>query len=221
MTSPSSFPPLSVDELLLFLASLSDQQFAEILDEVRSPRAFEADADRVADIAARIDASEKSIGFILTFVEFLYDNIVADGDSDAVRLQTINRLVAAVEFKEPETESQKAIVSDRLARLTADNKFAKIRRKIERLKKGFLPNAVAFSTFVDVRPMISEDRASIDSFIPMVQLRISTTQGDDESSTVVQLDEKALSKLLEAIEDASKKLRLVKSNDLFKSRIVS
>jgi hypothetical protein len=84
-----------------------------------------------------------------------------------------------------------------------------------------LPNAVAFSSFVDLRPMIDQDRSAIDGLVPVIQLRISTEQGNDEGNAVIQLDEKALMKLSEAIEDANKKLQLLKNDNFFKSRIVN
>lgn len=221
MALPGSFPPPSLDELLTFLATLTDQQFSEIEGEVLSPSAFEADADRVATIAARLQVNRATIGFLLTFLEFFYSRLISDATSSEDRFQTIERLVSSSKFRGAEAESQKAIARDRLMRLTTENRYAKLRRKIDRLKTGFIPSGVAFSTFVDLRPMISEDRNSIDGFVPVVQLRISTEQGDDESTTVVQLDEKALSKLSEAVDDASKKLRLIKDDDFFKSRIVN
>lgn len=227
MASRRIFPPVTMAEVLADIMALSDDEFDAIDSEVKSPDAFDAGSERCTSIAEKLGLDRESVGYLLSFLEFIYSRVNKDDPSDEIRSEMIDKLFSTVQFEQEPNESDEAQANSiarlkkRLLQLTAYNPNAKIRNKVDRLKKGFLPNAVAFSTFVDLRPIIDDERERISGYVAILQLRISTEQSDKEEFTVVQLDPKALNKLSEAIDDAKRKLALLDSDDFLAPRIMN
>ncbi len=133
----------------------------------------------------------------------------------------ITELLTSIEVKKDD-QAAAAKLTDRLTKLLSYNESAEKRDKVGRLSKGFLPNAIGFSSFLDLRPNITSDRTSISEFVPIVQFRIRTEDGDDDEELFVfQLDERALEKLLEAVKDVQKKFEIIKNDPMISKRIVA
>jgi hypothetical protein len=207
-------------EVLEELGSFTDLEFEIVLAETTTLAAFDSSQERCEAIAKKIDRDSGVFGYIFTVLDFLYREVRRKAKDENTLKLLIDELIASFELGKDEKENVK-MLSERLLKLLSYNQNAERRDKIGRLKRGFLPNAVGFSSFVDLRPNIGADRSKIDEFVPLVQFRISTDSDDDEQrSWVVQLDERALDKLSQAIEDVQKKLQLLKGDAAVAPRIV-
>ncbi len=96
-------------------------------------------------------------------------------------------------------------------------------RKIQRLQSGFLPNALGFASFVDLRPDFGDklDSLQLQGYVPLVQFRITTDSTvADEKTFVFQLNEEALADLRKAAERAEAKLSALKEKSLVAAQII-
>jgi hypothetical protein len=207
-------------EVIEELGSFTDQEFEILLAETVTPAAFDSSQERCETIAKKINRDSSAFGYLFTALGFLYREVRRKAKDENTLKLLIEELLASFELAKDEKANAKTL-SERLLRLLSYNQNAERRDKIGRLKRGFLPNAMGFSSFVDLRPNIGADRSKVDEFVPLVQFRISTDSDDDEQrSWVFQLDERALDKLSKAIEDVQKKLELLKRDAAVSARIV-
>ena len=94
----------------------------------------------------------------------------------------------------------------RLSVILGQRRSADSFRKAQRLRIGFIRNATSFSSLVDLRPDFSDDKKSVERLIPVAQLRISTdADGPDFKEIVIQLDERSLARLREALNEMEQK----------------
>jgi hypothetical protein len=102
----------------------------------------------------------------------------------------------------------------RLTELLARKKNHERHKKIQRLQVGFIPNAIGFSTFLDLRPDFNEGKPeTIQGFLPVMQLRISTDADNPAMRRLVmQLDEEGLAEMKKAIDRLIEKLDLLKKD---------
>jgi len=203
--------------MLQMVVELSDHDLATIDEEIRGQDCFEFGADRCSRIERATDLSAIDVEHLLLFLNFLYSETSRKASDDQGRNDLLEHLVAS-EWTGDEDLAPKLI--ERLLRLTAPNSQADFRLKAERLQTGFLPNAMSFSSFLDLRPIIDETRSKIEGFLTVVQFKIVAGNGDDETTTVIQLNEQSLESLAEAIKDAQAKMMLARSDEYFSSRIV-
>ena len=210
---PSStrlFPPLSVKEVLEEFGSFSDPEFELFLSETLTLAAFDSSPERCETVAKKIDKDPGLLGYIFGALDFLYREVRRKAKDELTLTRLIDELLSALEIESSDKTDVKKL-KERLVRLLSYNQSAERRDKVGRLARGFLPNAIGFSSFVDLRPNLDAGRTKVDEFIPLVQFRIRTESDDDEEeSWVFQLDERALDKLSEAIEDVRNKLRVIK-----------
>jgi hypothetical protein len=227
MVSRRVLPPFSIADMLTMILELSDEQFSALERDIRSPLGFGTSEERCARLADALGSSQENVEFLLSFLEFVYRRVQNEGGANTTQEEMIDSIFSSISF-EPEvgktggeTKASIALLRTRLLRLSSFNEHAEIRRKVDRLKNGFLPNAVAFSSFVDLRPVFDEERENINGYVITTQLRISTEQADKEDSLVIQLSPHALSKLADAVNDAKKKLSLLESDDSIAPRIMN
>jgi hypothetical protein len=207
-------------EVLEELESFTDKEFEILLAETATPEVFENSQERCETIAKKLDRDPAIFTFMFATLDFLYTEVTRKAKDEITLKLLIDELLKFSGFRKDE-KSEVTTLSNRLLRLLSYNENAERRDKISRLKRGFLPNAVGFSSFVDLRPNIGSDRSRINEFVPLVQFRISTDSDDDEQrSLVFQLDERALGKLSEAVQDLQKKLDLLRRDAAVSARIV-
>jgi len=108
----------------------------------------------------------------------------------------------------------------RIAELVAKNPFLERRRKLNWLRKGILETESDFSSFVDLLPSFSEDRRTIEEFLPIAIFRIfvESDRGEDRSH-VFQLNAEGVAKLKAAVDDLEKKLESLKQDESILPRL--
>ncbi len=94
-------------------------------------------------------------------------------------------------------------------------------RKIQRLQSGFLPNALGFASFVDLRPDFGDtaEITQVQGYVPVVQLRI-TTDSSEQKTFVFQVSEEMLADLKKTIERAETKLATLKEKSPVSAHIL-
>ena len=108
----------------------------------------------------------------------------------------------------------------KLARLLARNDALERLRKLRKLRTGLLDTAVAFSSFVDIRPRFAEDRSSLEELVPMIILSVVTrSESESDRSPVFQLDLGGLAKLRATLDDIDKKLRVLREDKQISDRL--
>jgi hypothetical protein len=205
-------------EFLAALQSLGEAEFAALRTYATGPHAFDLDEMRVRNLADEIKLGAEATGHLIATVAFLYDQIGATELEEErlreVALQLITSLTDEEKFKDP-------VTVDRLIAILRKNPGADAFNKIQRLRSGFLKNAVGFSTFVDARPDFTADYQEIRGLVPVVQLRITTdSQDPTERSIVFQLDERGLLNLEKTIQTAKQKIDTLVGTPLFARLIV-
>jgi hypothetical protein len=81
------------------------------------------------------------------------------------------------------------------------------------LTSGILPSASGFASFVDLRPSFTPGRDDIDEFIPVIILGVDVeTTSSQESTFSFQTTAAGLRQLERVLEDARKKLELLRSS---------
>ncbi|WP_092028855.1 hypothetical protein [Bradyrhizobium sp. OK095] len=211
--------------MLAEIAQLSDTQIDVIESEMKRPQASLSDNARWDILAEKLGLDREIVEYLFSFLAFLNTELDKKASNEAERALLIDSLLSDFEVEHDEDETPEEVAStvhrlkQRLLTLAAHSDGAVFHRKILRLRKGFLRNAKSFSTFVDLRPALNEDRTAIDGFVTIVQMQISTDRDDEEPTILMQLDSEALSKLLEAVVDAQKKVALMESSGYSLDRI--
>lgn len=211
--APVVILPNSLETLVARIGTLSDKGYRILRDEVGGDDAFNADNDRCERLAADLALPTEDIPYLLATLELLYGRLKGLR-SEAQRAAAIGHLVG--NFDESQlAEQERGKLIARLIELTAPNSQVDLAQKVRRLRTGFLDNATAFSTFVDVRPDYTSEYEAISRLVPIIQLMVSTDAEDPTKRHVVfQLDEKALAGLKSIVSDTEKKLQTLKNQSL-------
>lgn len=211
------FPSSAVMSVLEPLASIPKDMFDVLLNEVRSPIAFDASKERCEKLADRISIKAEQIGMLLNVLKALYSrlkSIEAIGGSRAPLLDDfVDEMAADEDYDNIENIS---IIKSRLLEILTVNNNIDSATKIERLKNGFIDSAVTFSTFVDLRPNFDDsNRDKIIGFVPMVQMRIQTnSKSDNNRNIVLQINQKTLFNLKKIISETEEKLNAIRKSNL-------
>ena len=211
---PRLFPRLglTVKQIIEVVAGLDALAFDWLLAEIRGPSAFDASKERVEVLATGIGSEPESIGGLLNGLGYLYAQVQGKGSDQEAFSDIISELLLTV-YQEDRKAIPREPAVTRLTQLLSRNTNADELRKLRRLKSGFLPNATAFSTLVDLRPNFDEERERLLAFIPILQFRVATDAEDpDEALMVFQMDIRGLAKLKTCIEEAEKKLASVRKD---------
>lgn len=212
------YPPLP--DTLALVASLSEDKFRLLLEEITGPQAFERDIDRCTSLSESLGQKNISDVYnLLSSLNFLY---VRCRELEASDIELTAGLREFLEISELISEfgedTEKGF--KRIVQLVKRNTTLEQKRKLRWLRTGILENAVEFSSFVDIRPSFSEDRKIIETFIPIIILRIGTESDQrKDQSYVFQLTENGLKKLREAIDDIAMKLSTVQTDTKLGDRI--
>jgi len=129
--------------------------------------------------------------------------------------ETVEELDRQAKWKEKKDE-----VKDRFAQLF-DPQIHQVARKLQRLQAGFVPSAIGFSTFVDLRPVFDDGpELDIGGYLPIIQFRITTDSNiPSEKQLVFQLSESALVEFRKALDRMDEKLALLKAQPTITSLI--
>lgn len=208
---PPKISPTLVEELFSKLAELVNDEFNFLKSEVAGESAFDRTTDRLETIAEKVSFDTDELRDLLTALSYIYRRL---RDAETEQSETRSVVLEFLRgFKDPKwTDEQREKIAARLAELLAPNENAEAYDKSQRLKKGFLDNAVSFATFVDLRPDFNKDKSVIKQFVPVVQLKVFTdSEKPGQKSLVFQLDKAALAKLKKELDDLDKKLETVRS----------
>ena len=147
------FPPLTVKEILEEVGSLTDKEFDVLAEETCTSAAFDSSKERCDSLSKKIGRDPALLSYILDILDFLYKEIRRkSNDASTIRI-LLEELTASLGLSD---DAQK--ITNRLNKLLSHNENVERREKIGRLKRGFISNAVGFSSFVDLRPDIDRDR---------------------------------------------------------------
>lgn len=217
---------VTLPSVLASLAEIEDSGFAILRDEIRGPLAFENDLERAAPLAKRVGLDAETTQYLLGALAFFYEEIHAE-EVDPSALPSLvgeifDRIAGPVSSGQDADLQARNITQTRLSILMERSDNPDEFKKIQRLRAGFLPNATGFGTFIDLRPNISADGATVVGLLPLVQFRISTDASDPaQKAFLFQLDSAGLRKLKQAVERAEEKIKTISSHASISSIIVS
>jgi hypothetical protein len=204
MTKPTSPPRGSVEAVLLDLSQLNADKLAALVAAVE----HDAFASDVSALSRALGWREHAVSQLLTLLENIYKFLRPSIDDDVlseanIRVGLID-VISNLEYFggiEPNVDD----VITRLVPLVKFNPTAEMQRKEEVLKKSGPPFATAFSTVVDLRPLLSIDRKNVERFLTAIQFKISTDRrGADDM--VFQIDVDDIAKMREALDVLEQKL---------------
>lgn len=208
----SILPPNSLGDLISPIADLSETEFSALNAAVSTKRSFSLKKEEIERLRNELpQAAARNLTFLLTALSFLYGHLLRLTEAG---MQYDEAVKATAEELESDAKwgSKKTIATDRLALLFKQDVHQQL-RKIQRLQSGFLPNALGFATFIDVRPDFGDNLNSpqLRAYVPIIQFRITTdSQSPEQKSIVFQMSESALSDLRKAITHAETKLDILK-----------
>jgi hypothetical protein len=180
---------------------------------------FSLPEEELERLQGQILTAGANLPYLLSALNFLYSNILGFESARVPFLEVINAIMDELD-KEVNWGEKKESVRDRLAMLLEKRDVHERFRKVQRLQSGFIPNALSFSTFVDLRPDFGEGM-EIKGYLPMIQFRISTDAPSREDKRVVlQMTEDALADLREALDRAEKKLHALKNQSTLSIQLI-
>jgi len=212
-------PPTSIGDALSPLISLSEQEFTDLLQAVSGPRSFSLSKDEVERLQRQLGFAGSTLSYLLAVLSFIYnqvDSVVEDGKPYD---EAIEALIQEISGKQPWAGAGPA-AAERLKLMLRSSDARRRLRKTQRLRSGFLPNAVGFSSFVDLRPDFGGDgdALSLNGAVEIIQFRVTTdAEGPPFDRMVFQLTEETLRELKKAVDRANDKLALLKANPVFPS----
>lgn len=208
----AAIPKLSLPETLgaavAPIANLTDEEFKRLRGATSTRRAFSIKASAAKELASEIPSLSATLPFTLGALTFLYSRLEPYRDS-APLANVVAQIIEDFEIKCAADDRPK--LERRLIELLGRNESFEQAKKLQRLERGFLPNATAFRSFVDLRPDFGgEETVKFSGFLKIVQFRIRTDSDSKRSREFVfQVTEEALDELQQAIDRARAKLRAV------------
>jgi hypothetical protein len=212
------FPP-TIDAVLAKIGTLSDSAYAVLRQEIEGDSAFDVNSERCERLSPTLELAPDQVGLVFAAVEFLYDRM-KDLPKGTQPAETLRRVVDSFDELKLGADIREKLLN-RLGELIAPNEKAELAQKIRRLRTGFLDNATAFSTFVDLRPDFTPGYETVRALVPVIQLMVSTDAEDAARQHVVfQLDERGLTGLKTVVEYAERKLNTLKAKGVENLKII-
>jgi len=149
--------------------------------------------------------------FLLAALSLLSSHVTQLVETGMPYADAIGFMVDEID-KEAEWGTNKEQVKERFTTLLNPEIHQRF-RKLQRLQSGFIPNAVGFSTLVDLRPDFGTSKElELKGYLPIVQFRVTTDSPNPaEKRLVFQVSEEALGELKKALERAESKLAMLKA----------
>jgi hypothetical protein len=204
-------PPSSLGDALRPLGDLSAAEFDAVATAVSGPRSFFLRREDFEKLRNQISTHALNVAVFLSALNFLYSHVTRLLESSVPYNDIIEAMTDELD-KEAQWGTKKDEVKTRLATVLKKREVHQRFRKIQRLQSGFIPNAVRFSSFVDLRPDFGdEDQMKIMGYLPVIQFRVSTDASNPEAKRIVfQMSEETIADLRKAIDRAEKKLQALK-----------
>jgi len=222
MAAYSSMRPPSVEEALTPLLRLSDGQMQVLISATTGPRSFSLPKDEIDSLRGELGTTADSVSFMLAAFSFLYAH-VRELTEDGIPFEEAVR--ETIEGFDPNLvpEDARPALQIRLVEILRRRDVHERSRKIERLRAGFVPNAVGFSTLVDLRPSFDDesDEMTITGYIASTLFRINTDALSPLSRRMVfQVSEEGLRDMRKAIDRAEKKIKALRTQTSFSSMLI-
>ncbi len=215
----SVLPQASLGDAVSRLAELDDINFKKISSLVAGEKLFDLEESEVQEISSALNISIANASFFLAALSFLYDRLENGVGKDGDRAASAKACVTDLNlFEDDEVKSN--LLAERLAEVLSHNSGHDNYLKVRRLQQGFLPRAIDFSSFVDLRPSFSGERDSIDGMVSVIQLKIDTDSPvANTNSVVIQFTPSDIADLKNCLNDIESKLTLISKNRIFKDSI--
>lgn len=220
-TYSSIFPPNSLGEALRPIRDLDASGFDELLKAVSGSRSFGLTKEELEALRNRLGSHGANVTFVIGSLSFVYSHIARLVETGMPYRDALSATVDELD-KEAKWDEKKEEVKARFEKLFNPEIHQRF-RKLQRLQSGFIPNAVGFSTFVDLRPDfgVAQTELKLSGYLPIVQFRIVTDSDNPEEKKIVfQVSETALGELRKAIQRAEDKLAALKSQSPLSKEIV-
>lgn len=218
----SILPPNSLGELLRSAIDMSVPEFEVLNSAVTGSRSFSLRKDEIERLRKQLPpAAANNLTFLLTALSFLYSHVARQLEAGMTYTDAISATVDELD-KQANWGAKRKDAIERFSILFRPQTHQRL-RKIQRLQSGFLPNALGFASFVDLRPDFGDkpDALQLQGYVPLVQFRITTDSTIAEDKTLVfQLNEESLSDLRKAVERAEEKLSTLKDKSPIAGQIL-
>jgi hypothetical protein len=203
-------PPASIGEALRPIRDLSENEFSNLVAALSGPRSFSLSKDDIEKLRNELPGHGANITFFVAALSFLYSHISRLVELGMPFDEAISSLTNELN---PDAEWGEKIdeVKRRFGQIFSSQNHQRF-RKLDRLQSGFLPNAVGFSTFVDLRPDFGDGQdLSLRGYLPVIQFRVSTDSDNSEEKRILfQVSETTLTELKKAIDRAEQKLLILR-----------
>jgi hypothetical protein len=222
----SILPPHSLGELIRPIVEMSEAEFSDLNAAVSGPRSFSIKKEEIDTLRNKLPpAAAKNLTFLITSLSFLYSHLVRQTEAGMTYADAVSATVDEIQKDSSWGkigEKDREIAIERFSVLFRPQSHQHL-RKIQRLQSGFLPNALGFASFVDLRPDFGDSTETIQlqGYVPLVQFRVTTDSNvADEKTFVFQLNEESLSDLKKAVERAQQKLSNLQDKFPFAAQII-
>lgn len=208
------FPPLP--ETLEYLAKQSDADFNTLRQAISGPDGFSRSINRCRQLARELgnEISTNTIFNLIISLRYLYDNSREWEEAGRDVRVALDEYFELTGLKTILGDDVNDSFYDRVLSFIEKNPVVERARKRRRLQAGILDTATGFSSFVDLRPQLSEDKTEIEELIPVIIFQAETEAQEKEGTKthVFQLTLESLKKLKDTIGDIERKLETVKDN---------
>ena len=220
MNSHTPVPPQSPDAVLLEFDALDQAKLLSLGAELRSSEAFTISAKRCERIGEVLRMQPTRVAELLQMLKGLYDYRHGKPGAHEIGDRSIRAILSTLDHL-PLMQPTLDRIAGKLENLIKRDPTLDRATKLERLRAGLVKNAVGFSSMVDLRPDFPEDRSSIRSLLPVIQMRITTdAQSPAERTFVFQMNRTVLEELRKALADIDVKLSCIEQDGVIGKLIV-
>ncbi|MER9842379.1 hypothetical protein NKJ59_14160 [Mesorhizobium australicum] len=192
------------------LASFNDQRFDRFQQATSSDRRFLLARNAIRSLSNDLGMDEQSLTLLLSALSFLQENLQelnSTHEFENSKRGLLDFLSTRTKLIDEETIEK---IKDRLATILVYSERFPFYLKNNKISRGFLPNLVSISTFVDMRAnfLDSSDDYSlgeIGGFVPVIQCRIKLDSDTDSTEMVFQMSEDSIDDMINALSRAKKK----------------
>lgn len=219
MASPRLLPPANVRDIFDLLAAFTPELVDTLAEHVHAASSFFLEPEATEALAERHQVSEDDLRYVLGTLSVLHNRLSPSqpsADEVAALAQT------AVESEYRAGDEAPADLPSRLTRLLTAVERDEGREKVGRLQRGFLPNLVGISSFMDLRPVYADEDARISGFVPVMQIELrSDSRKAYERTMICHVDSKNLDRMIDELQRLKKKFETVTSEEHVSELIMS
>jgi hypothetical protein len=198
---------------LLRIVGLPSESKKALLTALMSDQGFSVSPESLSE---QLNASTVEAANILRTLESLYEYVgefsTRDEQLEALE-DALSRLDSLTGYVEDVSD-----VAEALFEFVEPNEQIEKTRKRERLREGFIPNAIGFTSFVDIRPnftRVDYEPAEVAEFVRQIQFVVVTDSRDPAFETItLQLNEAGLESLREMLKTLDTKVAALSRLDL-------